>query len=135
MPRMVEPVIPEDAMSKMSKMSQPVIAVDDSLRLRPFTTGDAATVHRAFDDPEIRHWHAFRTDVIGDTVAWTERANELRTLNRSGVWAIADRADEVLGRVALHVHLHDGTAEIAYWVLPDADGWHDMHQHAHLASD
>lgn len=191
MPRTVEPVIPEQT---MSSMSQPAIAIDESLQLRPFGAADAPAVHRAFDDPDIRHWHGFRTDVIDEARKWIERANELWTLDKSGVWAIADEADDVLGRVALHVDLHDGTAEIAYWVLPEArrqavaarsvravtswghdvlgvhrillqhsthnaascavarragyvaegtarqgdlhaDGWHDMHQHAHLASD
>jgi [ribosomal protein S5]-alanine N-acetyltransferase len=50
----------------------------------------------------------------------------------AAVEAFGDRAENsLMGRVSLKgVDLHDGSAGVAL----HADGWHDMHQHALLAS-
>lgn len=191
MPYTVDPVITGGA---MSSLEQPTIRVDNDLRLRPFDHSDADTVLRAFAEPDIQLWHAFRVDAADEARAWIDRTHQLWSEDKSAVWAIVDGSNRVLGRCALHVDVRSGTAEIAYWVLPEArrrlvaaraavsatawahrelgvhrvllqhstrnpascavarragyteegtarqqdllvDGWHDMHQHAHLSSD
>lgn len=172
---------------------QPTIQIDDELLLRPFEVSDAATVKRAFDDPDIQRWHAFRVDDLDEAVAWIESTYTKWESRLSASWAIVDGSG-MLGRCALHFFLAGQSAEVAYWILPEsrrrgvatraaiaatrwahevaglhrvllehsalndasrlvaqragftpegmarsagrhADGWHDMHRHAHIATD
>ncbi|MFK8023590.1 MAG: GNAT family N-acetyltransferase [Ilumatobacter sp.] len=163
------------------------------LTLRPFERADAPTVAAAFSDPDIQQWHGFRVDELDQARAWIDRTHTRWSAAQSADWAITD-GSVVLGRCALHLDCRGGTAEIAYWLLPEArgrgvvtravlsvtdwahtelrvhrislqhstrnhascavamragyvaegtarqqglhaDGWHDMHQHSHLATD
>ena len=101
--------------------TQPTIDVDDELTLRPFHLDDATTITRAFDDPDIQHWHAFRVDEPDEAVAWIEATHAKWQTRQSITWAITDRTD-MLGRCALHLHLEHRFAEVAYWLLPEARG-------------
>jgi RimJ/RimL family protein N-acetyltransferase len=88
--------------------------------LRPWRLSDAEAVVQAFNDPEIRRWHVRRFDstdearqwITGYQAGWAEEAE----LN----WALADRTDgSLMGRVSLKsVDLHDGSAGLAYWMVP-----------------
>lgn len=119
MPLTVEPAITPEV---MGATDQPTIPIDDELELRPFVPTDAAAVMRAFTDPEIRYWHAFRVDTDDEALEWIDRTHELWRDSKSAVFAIADRSDAVHGRCALHVEARQGIAEIAYWVLPESRG-------------
>lgn len=191
MPYLVEPIIADGV---MAATDQPPLRIDTDLSLRPFTVDDASAVLGAFSDPDIQLWHGFRLDTLAEATEWIQRTHELWSEEKSVVWAIAGPTDEVLGRCALHINRRQGTAEIAYWVLPAArrrrvavravaavttwghdrlgirrillqhstkntascavaisagyavegtarqqdlhiDGWHDMHQHAHVLGD
>lgn len=177
----------------MSGVEQPSIRIDDELGLRPFDSGDAEVVMRAFATPDIQLYHGFRVDDRDQANEWISRTHSLWSEAKSAVWAIHD-SSRVWGRCALHIDCRRGTAEIAYWLLPEArgrgaatraviavtdwahtslgvhrillqhstrnaasravaersgyvaegiarqqdihtDGWHDMQQHAHLATD
>lgn len=104
----------------MSSIEQPTVRIDDELSLRPFARSDATAVMRAFVEPDIQHWHGFRVDTLGEAREWIDRTHQLWSSDESAVWAIVDERDSVLGRCALYVAMRQGTAEIAYWVLPEA---------------
>lgn len=116
MPRTVEPAI---AAGTMASVRQPTLVIDDELIARPFHFGDIDRVIEAFADPDIRHWHAHRIETVMQAREWIGYAHVMWLRERSATFAIADLDDRVLGRVALHTDLPAGTAEIAYWVLPE----------------
>lgn len=189
-PLTVPPVVDEAA---FAGRDQPTITVDGEFTLRPFDSADTAVVLEAFATPDIQLWHGFRIDDLDQAQDWISRTHSLWNEAQSAVWAIVNSTG-VLGRCALHIDCRRGTAEIAYWLLPEArgkgvasravttvtdwahptlgvhrillqhstknsascavaertgyiaegvareqdihvDGWHDMHQHAHLSTD
>ena len=116
----VPPAIAEGA---MANIVQPRVPIDDELTLRPWVHGDSPSVLAAFGDPDIIQWHARRMTTNDEAMAWIEASFEAWNKERSANWAIVDVSNEqVLGRTALHTQLEFGTAEIAYWVLPEARG-------------
>lgn len=115
--RTVDPAIPTGT---MSSVPQPTIAVDDQLIARPFHFGDVDRVIEAFADPDIRHWHARRIDTVTEARVWIGYGHMMWLREQTANFAIVDADDRLLGRVGLHTDLPGGTAEIAYWVLPDA---------------
>lgn len=105
----------------MKDSIQPRVAVDDELALRPWIITDGPSVLTAFKDEAIVRWHTRRMQSLGDAEEWIREAQDAWTSEKSCGWAIVDVADEaVLGRCAVHTHLADGVAEVAYWVLPEA---------------
>jgi RimJ/RimL family protein N-acetyltransferase len=74
------------------------------------------------DDPDIRHWHARRVDSITEAREWTGSCHQRRLQEQGPNFAIVDPDNRLLGRVVLYTDLEGGTAEIGYWVLPDARG-------------
>ena len=119
MPRTVEPAI---APGTMSSVPQPTLVVDDELTLRPFRFSDVDRVIKAFNDPAIRHWHTRRLDSVIEAREWIGYCHLLWLQEKGPNFAIVDAADQLLGRVVLYTDLEAGTAEIGYWVLPDARG-------------
>lgn len=119
MPRTVEPAI---APGTMSSVPQPTLVVDDELTLRPFRFSDVDRVIEAFNDPAIRHWHTRRLDSVIEAREWIGYCHLLWLQEKGPNFAIVDAADQLLGRVVLYTDLEAGTAEIGYWVLPDARG-------------
>ncbi len=117
MPRTVDPVI---APATMSSVPQPTIAIDDELTLRPFRFSDVERVIEAFDDPDIRHWHARRIDSVIEAREWIGTCHQRWLQEQGPNFAIVDADDRLLGRVVLYTEPEGGTAEIGYWVLPDA---------------
>ena len=116
----VPPAIPEGT---MANAVQPRVPIDDELALRPWEHRDAPAVLAAFRDPDIIRWHTRRMTALDEAATWIETNIAAWTSERSSSWAVVDVSNEhVLGRTALHTQLADGTAEIAYWVLPDARG-------------
>lgn len=114
-------VPPAIAAGAMADAVQPRVTVDEELALRPWEHGDAPAVLAAFSDPDIIRWHTRRLTTLDEATTWIETNIAAWTSERSSSWAIVDVSNEqVLGRTALHTQLEDGTAEIAYWVLPGA---------------
>jgi RimJ/RimL family protein N-acetyltransferase len=120
MPRLVDPVI---ITGSLSSVPQPNLEVDERSLLRPWTLEDVAVVVDAYSDPEIQKWipYSFNTaeaeQVIGRwTATWR---------NETGAcWAIANQSDNcAFGRFAFQtIDFIAGSAEIAYWVLPQSRG-------------
>jgi [ribosomal protein S5]-alanine N-acetyltransferase len=111
---------PAMAAGSLCRSPQPSVLMGTTAVLRPWQLSDAEAVVEAFDDPEIQRWHARRFDsvdearqwITGWKAGWAEEAE----LN----WALVDRAsDSLMGRVSLKgVDLHDGSAGVAYWMVP-----------------
>lgn len=111
------------AAGAMRDIIQPSVPVDDELLLRPWRLSDAPAVLAAFSDDAIIRWHARRMTTLDEAEAWIESTQNAWTAEKSSGWAIVDRADDrVLGRCALHTYPSEGTAEMAYWLLPDGRG-------------
>jgi [ribosomal protein S5]-alanine N-acetyltransferase len=117
MPSLIAPVVPAGS---LRETPQPVLPAGD-LVLRPWADADADALLAAYADPEIQRWHARTIDSraeAADNIARYHRAWRAET---SAQWAVA--GPEVLGRVGFRViDLAEGTAEIAYWVMPAARG-------------
>jgi len=101
--------------------AQPTISLDGELALRPFESGDATVVMRAFATPDIQFWHGFCVDDLDQAQDWISRTRSRWDDAQSADWAIVD-SEGVGGRCALHIDCRRGTAEIAYWLLPEARG-------------
>ena len=102
---------------------QPVLEVDDRFLLRPWTFDDVPVVVAAYNDPEIQRWMPYSYDALeaAQVIAkWAEAWNT----ETGACWAIANRSDgSACGRLAFQtIDLISGSAELAYWVLPQARG-------------
>ncbi|MGM1063626.1 GNAT family N-acetyltransferase [Saccharothrix sp. Mg75] len=116
-PYLAPPTLPAGA---LRDRDQPRLDVDDRLVLRPWHEGDAAAVTEAFDCPDIRRWHLRRMNSPEEARAWTRGWSTRWNVETDASWAVADRrTDEPLGQVGLRtVSLHEGVAQLSYWVLP-----------------
>ncbi len=104
----------------LASHDQPILETGELL-LRHWDGRDAAAVVAAYSDPAIQQWHA-RTMTTDEACAWIEHWPQ-RWAEESGAgWAIT--ADGVVqGQISLRrLHLHEGSAELSYWVLPPARG-------------
>lgn len=108
----------------LCERDQPHIDVDGRLALRPWRPGDAAAVRAAFDSPEIQRWHVRRMDSDAEALDWIERWTTRWAAETAASWAVVDSvADRVAGQVGLRdISLFEGTADLSYWVLPEARG-------------
>jgi RimJ/RimL family protein N-acetyltransferase len=103
--------------------SQPVLPVPGGLLLRPWEEADAPAFLSAYRDDEIRRWHTRRPSTEDQVGEWFEAYRQDWTDEKGGHWAITREGVEVLGRIALRgLDFDDGTAGVAYWVLPAARG-------------
>jgi [ribosomal protein S5]-alanine N-acetyltransferase len=99
----------------------PVLTTPDGLTLRPWRDDghDVDVVLQAAADPQIRHYSPTIALVDGPETAlqWLgDRSAEDRM-----EWVVEDDA-AVVGRTSLHLDDHDATAELGYWLLPEARG-------------
>jgi RimJ/RimL family protein N-acetyltransferase len=100
--------------------AQPELHADD-LVLRPWQERDAPEVAAAYQDAEIRRWHA-RTMTEEQAHAWVLSWAARWQAETGAGWAVT-RAGRLVGRVGLGgVHLDDAWAQVAYWVVPQARG-------------
>lgn len=102
---------------------QPTFALGNGVELRPWTEGDAPALRAAYADPGIQRWHVREIDSLDEArrliEAWRAAWGQEQRLE----WAVADGSGALLGRLALKdLVLFDGTAEVAYWVVPGARG-------------
>ena len=116
MPRTVPPVVPPGA---LRDARQPRLE-GDRVALRPWDSGDAEMLRRAFRDPEIRRWHMRQLDGPGDADAWIASWSERWTAETDGSWAALDpESGEAAGQVGLRqITLEFGVAHVSYWTSP-----------------
>jgi RimJ/RimL family protein N-acetyltransferase len=120
MPNLIPPVVEPGT---LAALAQPMIVVDDELRLRPWRMADGPEVIEAFTTPDIEHWHFRRFDNTAEAHNWIADGNEGWRAESQASWAIAWRAtDEAIGRVAIYPTLVDGYGEVSYWVRTAARG-------------
>ncbi|GAA4582553.1 GNAT family N-acetyltransferase [Planotetraspora phitsanulokensis] len=121
MPLLVTPAIPAGT---LAASGQPTLSLGDGARLRPWRLDDAEAVREAFQDPEIQRWHVRRADSGNEAREWIEGWQSGWHSETAGHWAVAgSENDGLLGRVSLKsLNLVDGTAEVAYWMVPAARG-------------
>ncbi|GAA3126496.1 GNAT family N-acetyltransferase [Nonomuraea salmonea] len=102
---------------------QPVLAAPGGLLLRPWERADAPAFLAAYQDDEIRRWHTRRPSNEAQILEWFDTYHQDWKREKGGHWAITRDGGEMLGRIALRgLDFDDGTAEVAYWVLPAARG-------------
>jgi len=120
MPYLVEPALPAGT---LRALAQPDLDVDDRLSLRPWRADDAPVVKAAFDCPDIQRWHVRRMDGDDEARAWITGWAARWAAEVDTSWAVVDPADQPVGQVGLRtVSLVEGSAQLSYWVLPDARG-------------
>lgn len=120
MPYLTSPVLTAGA---LARTPQPTLPTGDGLVLRPWRASDAAAVHAAFQDPVLHQWHIKSCDSEDEAAAWIEEWRTSWEGEDNAQWAVTDEDDELLGRAALRqIVLGDGTAEVAYWTVPEARG-------------
>ncbi|WP_419995782.1 GNAT family N-acetyltransferase [Streptomyces boninensis] len=123
MPQLTQPAIPPGT---LTATPQPVIPIpgDGGLHLRPWRDSDSAAVLAAYQDEAITRWHARRLDSADEAAAIIKIWRDGWAAETAAQWAIARTADDAcLGRMALRqLDLHEGVAEIGYWVAPTARG-------------
>lgn len=121
MPSLITPAMPAGT---LAATDQPTLPVGAGVVLRPWLLTDAAAVTAAFQDPEIQRWHLRRADSVDEAREWIEGWQRGWRDETGAHWAVADaESDALLGRMSLKsLVLADGTAEVAYWMVPSARG-------------
>lgn len=118
MPALVAPFIPA---GRLSAEPQPQLT-DPALLLRPWDENDVPALVTAYSDPAIQRWHCRSLDA-DEAAATVRRWREAWETETGASWAVTDPECRVLGRVGFReLHLADGVAEVAYWVLATARG-------------
>lgn len=120
-PRLIPPAM---ASGLFSGSDQPEIAVGAGVVLRPWRLDDAGAVMEAFADPDIQRWHVRRVDSVGEAAEWISVRQRGWAAETELSWAVADkRTGALLGRMTLGgVKLDDGSAGLAYWMVPASRG-------------
>lgn len=120
MPLLTGPALPPGT---LRDLEQPLLTVDDELRLRPWNSMDAAMVRAAFDCPDIQRWHVRRLDSLEEAGDWTAQWKQRWSDESAASWAVVDGEDQPLGQVGLRaISLTEGSAGFSYWVAPGSRG-------------
>ncbi|MEU3891266.1 GNAT family N-acetyltransferase [Streptomyces sp. NPDC029041] len=121
MPFLISPVL---TAGTLAGRPQPTLPADGGLVLRPWREGDAPAVYEVFQDPVMHQWHARSADSVAEAGDWIRAWHQAWEGEREAHWAVADAdSGALVGRVALReLRLDDGTAEVAYWTVPEARG-------------
>lgn len=118
MPALVPPAVTLEA---WRGTGQPTIAAG-GLRLRPWAEPDVDVVVRAYTDPAIQRWHV-QTRTPDEAREWIGTRAGRWAAGAGADWAVEDDQHTVLGRIAFNqLDLYEGSATLAYWVLPEARG-------------
>lgn len=110
---------------RLAAGAQPVLPLPGGLELRPWRLddGDADALHTAGQDPAISHWNLFSVGSRDEARARIERLHARRTAETGAIWAVAPAGSAAVGLAGLNdVDLAGGSAEVVYWVLPEARG-------------
>jgi RimJ/RimL family protein N-acetyltransferase len=119
-PRLIPPVL---APGSINSRDQPFIDINEELLLRPWTVDDASVVVAGYSDPDIQRWMPYsyeRDEAVGVIDKWNDEWRR----EAGACWAIIQfSGDTAIGRIALQdFDLISGSAELAYWVLPQFRG-------------
>ncbi|WP_345943935.1 GNAT family N-acetyltransferase [Streptomyces sp. SID3212] len=115
-----------DIFNDRRRLPPPADVLGHGLRLRPWRTGDEATLVRGQTDPEFLRWNTPLvpvTDEAGAAEHIRQRA-EGRESGEMAHFCVTDAADgRILGHVGLAlIDLRMRSARVGYWVLPEARG-------------
>ena len=121
MPSLVTSTVP---VGSLAAVPQPTLAAGRGVLLRPWSLGDAQAVMDAYQDEAIQRWHVRRADSLTETREWIAGWQGDWAAEGGVHWAVVEADSGVLlGRAALkHLKFADGTADVAYWIVPAARG-------------
>ena len=110
MPLLVDPALSQGT---LRDATQPRLAINGGLVLRPWKESDAATVRTAFACPDIQRWHVRRLDTLDEAGEWArqwaDRWDALRP-NLIGAGAHATTAATLRARSSEALQVIDGLA-------------------------
>jgi RimJ/RimL family protein N-acetyltransferase len=104
--------------------TEPTEITTGRLHLRPWQSGDAPAVLAACQDPEVVRWTSVPQPYTAEAArAWVEeQAPALWATGRATPFAVLDATSgALLGSAGLQGIEH-GTAEVGYWLAPEARG-------------
>ncbi|MBL1084389.1 GNAT family N-acetyltransferase [Streptomyces actinomycinicus] len=110
---------------RLADHDQAVLPLPGGLELRPWRLddADADALHSAGQDPAISHWNLFSVGSRDEARARIGRLHARRQAETGVIWAVAPTGGAAVGLAGLNdVDLAGGTAEVVYWVLPEARG-------------
>jgi RimJ/RimL family protein N-acetyltransferase len=113
-------VPPAMVAGSLCRSPQPSIPTGPTAVLRPWQLSDAEAVMHAFEDPEIQRWHVRRFTSVDEARQWITGYQAGWAREAELNWALVDHAsDSLMGRMSLKgVNLDDGSAGMAYWMVP-----------------
>ncbi|GAB3434414.1 GNAT family N-acetyltransferase [Actinophytocola sediminis] len=78
----------------------------------------------AFECPDIQRWHIRRMDTHDEARGWIADWTTRWNNETDASWAIVNNCDDQpIGQVGLRtISLFEASAQLSYWVLPDARG-------------
>jgi RimJ/RimL family protein N-acetyltransferase len=119
----IDPVVPA---GRLCGQPQPLLTLPSGHLLRPWRADlDAPALLTAGQDPAIRHWNLFGVDSLDDARRRIQRMHERWQREQAAIWAIAGPGDDApaVGLIGWReLDLAGGSAEIVYWLLPEARG-------------
>jgi RimJ/RimL family protein N-acetyltransferase len=92
-PLLVDPALPAGT---LRGITQPRLATNNGLVLRPWRQDDAEAVLTAFACPEIQQWHVRRLDSLEEAVEWVGQWGDRWQTETAASWAIVADADAAL---------------------------------------
>ncbi|MEU6282979.1 GNAT family N-acetyltransferase [Streptomyces sp. NPDC047028] len=110
---------------RMAGAGQPVLGLPGGAELRPWRAddADADALLAAGRDPAIRRWNLFSVADREEARQRISRMHERWRSETGAVWAVGPPGRAAVGLVGLNdVDLAGGSAEVVYWVLPEARG-------------
>ncbi|MFJ5079724.1 GNAT family N-acetyltransferase [Streptomyces sp. NPDC088553] len=118
--RRLPPAVPA---GRLAGMEQPVLGLPSGWELRPWESSDAGALLAAGQDQAIRHWNRLLLDSQEEARQRIERMRRRWRDELSAIWAIARPGREAAGMIGWgDIDLAGGSAEIVYWLLPEARG-------------
>jgi RimJ/RimL family protein N-acetyltransferase len=117
MPILTKPVVPEGSLAA----AQGAEIAGDGLILRPWEAKDVGAAVAGFADPAVQRWHCRSMDAA-EAAEWIAQITARWRAELGARWAVTE-GGVVVGQIGLgHLDLHDGCAEISYWIVPQARG-------------
>ncbi|QHC24496.1 GNAT family N-acetyltransferase [Streptomyces sp. GS7] len=108
---------------RMARLGQPVLGLPGGMELRPWRLSDAGALFAAGQDPAIRRWNRMVVETTDDACERIARMRRRWQDELSAIWAVAQPGGEAVGLIGWgDIDLHGGSAEILYWMLPEARG-------------
>lgn len=110
-----------------TRWAVPVVLESEDVRLRPFRDDDLPRIVEACSDPETQYWlNGIRSPYTRqDARAYVDDCTWRSAAGLKVTWCVADRSsDEMVGNIAVMDlgGFNPTTAEVGYWMHPDARG-------------